>query len=43
MYEAVGNQVFINGELFITIHPTDTTISMEEQAVIIAEMLNEQA
>ena len=41
MYKAVGHQVFVHGELFITIHPTNTTVSVEEQAKIVATMLNE--
>lgn len=41
MYTAVGNQIFVHGELFITIHPTNTTISVEEQAKIIVGILND--
>ncbi len=45
MYEARGNQIFINDELFITIHPTEPVINgtstIAEQAKIIADMLNE--
>ncbi len=48
-YTAKGNQVFINGELFLTVHPTEPTrldpplMTVEKHAEILAEMLNNEA
>lgn len=49
MYEANGNEVWVvqdgKRELFLTVHPTDTggTVTVEEQAVVIARVLNSPA
>ena len=43
IYEAIGHQVFVHDELFLTIHPTNSgKVSMEEQAKLIAFLLNEK-
>ena len=47
MYEAEGDKVYIEQggkrELFLTVHPTDTggTVAVEEQAEVLANILNE--
>lgn len=46
-YVAKGNQVFVNGELFLTVHPTEPTtlnpplMTVERHAELLAEMLND--
>lgn len=44
MYKAVGNQIFHDNELFLTVHPTDCgdNMTIEKQAELIAELLNQE-
>lgn len=45
MYRAEGNKIYYVWEeqetLFLTVHPTNSDISLEQQAVTLARVLNE--
>jgi len=45
IYTAQGNEVLVLGELFLTVHETDTVrknvLTLEEQTQHLADMLNE--
>jgi hypothetical protein len=43
IYRASGNCVFVHGQHFLTVHPTDSDdVTPDEQAKILADLLNRE-